>query len=90
MAVSAPMDSLLDSERTEALPREQKVKLLDSLADVVAKGENDSVSRFNLVLVANQYFYINEIDKYRQVSQKLVEMSAQSNDTIALARGYHY
>ena len=90
LAVSAPMDSLLDSERTEALPREQKVKLLDSLADVVAKGENDSVSRFNLVLVANQYFYINEIDKYRQVSKKLVEMSAQSNDTIALARGYHY
>ena len=90
LAVTEPMDSILDSPKLEELPREEKIKLLDSLTQVVAKSQNDSVSRFNLILVANQYFYINEIEKYQEVSQKLVAMSAQANDTIDLARGYHY
>jgi signal transduction histidine kinase len=88
--LSEPMDSILDRASTDELPREKMLGLLDSLTNVIAKSQNDSVSRFNLVLVANQYFYINEIDKYHEVSQKLVEMSAKANDTVDLARGYHY
>lgn len=90
LAVTEPMDSILDSPKLEELPREEKIKLLDSLARVVAKSQNDSVSRFNMVLVANQYFYINEIEKYRNASQKIVAMSVEANDTIDLARGYQY
>lgn len=90
LAVSTSMDSILESPKTEELPREKKLQLLDSLTNVIAKSPNDSISRLNLILVANQYFYINEIEKYQEVSQQLVTMSEQAKDTIDLARGYHY
>lgn len=84
------MDSILELVSNEELPREQKIKILDSLSQIIVNGKNDTISRSNMILVANQYFYINEIEKYLTSSKKIIEMGQDARDTVDIARGYHY
>lgn len=84
------MDSILEIASNEELPREQKIKILDSLNRVILAGENDSIARSNMIQVANQYFYINEIEKYLASSKKIIDMGQKARDTVDIARGYHY
>ncbi len=88
--LSEPMDSILELVSNEELPREQKIKILDSLSQIIIEGKNDTISRMNMIQVANQYFYINEIEKYLVSSQKIIEMGQEAKDTVDIARGYQY
>lgn len=90
IAAVTPMDSILEIASNEELPRDQKLKILDSLGQALSHSKNDSVSRANLIQVANQYFYINEIEKYRVTSDKIVDMGKEAQDTVDMARGYQY
>ena len=90
LAISTPMDSILEHPEMDELPRDEKIKLLDSLTQILANGSNDTVSRSNIIQVANHYFYLNEIDKYHDVSKQLVAMGDEANDTLDMARGYQY
>ena len=90
LTISTPMDSILEHPEMDELPRDEKIKLLDSLTQILANGSNDTVSRSNIIQVANHYFYLNEIDKYHDVSKQLVAMGDEANDTLDKARGYQY
>ena len=58
--------------------------------NIISRERNDSLNRHYYFEVANRYYNIGEIEKYKKISLKLIENSKISNDSLSLAKSYTY
>lgn len=85
-SVTVVLDSLDVANRKEDV----KEKILDTLSEYIMSNDNDSISRNLLFKVANRYYFLNKSDKYLKLSNKLLELSKQKEDTAHLAKSFYY
>ena len=52
--------------------------------------QNDSLTRSNLIKVANRYFNNQDFVKYKATSQYAIIKSKEAKDTLTLAKSYYY
>lgn len=67
-----------------------KIIVLDTLNRYLLKHENDSVNRNLLLKTANKYYYLGELEKYKEVSKKVLELSNLKKDSSHIAKSLCY
>lgn len=67
-----------------------KINTLDTLNRYLLKLENDSIDRNLLFKVANKYYSLGELDKYKISTKKILELASLKKDTIHIAKSLYY
>jgi signal transduction histidine kinase len=81
---------LLNSLDASNLNEADKVKSLDTLTRYVLAHNNDSINRNLIFKVANKYYFLNKYEKYRNLSNKVLELSKKKEDTVHIAKSLYY
>ncbi len=58
--------------------------------NIVSKQINDSLNRFYYFKIANRFYNIGEIEKFKKISLKLINNSVSSNDSLHIAKSYTF
>jgi signal transduction histidine kinase len=72
------------------LKEDGKEKLLDSLSQNLLNQNNDSINRNLLFKVVDKYYSLNKNEKYLNITNKLLALSIEKNDTIHIAKSFYY
>ena len=72
------------------LKEDGKEKLLDSLSQNLLNQNNDSINRNLLFKVVDKYYSINKNEKFLNLTNKLLALSIEKNDTIHIAKSFYY
>ncbi|WP_460573500.1 tetratricopeptide repeat-containing sensor histidine kinase [Flavobacterium koreense] len=62
----------------------------DKATDLILKIENSVFKRNSLDLVIDNYFYLNQWNKYDKLSKELLNISRSAKDTVHLAKAMRY
>jgi signal transduction histidine kinase len=90
---SVKSDSLfyfLDIADRDTVSYELRNKFNDKAFEIISKKSNDSLNRVYHFKVAARYYNINEIEKYKYVTKKIIDASVQKNDSSSLAKAYSF
>lgn len=68
----------------------EKTLFLDSLHNLSLKLINDSVNRKFLFELSTQYYYLNDFQKSFEVNKQVLDLSANANDSLGIAKSYHF
>jgi signal transduction histidine kinase len=82
--------SLLNSIDTLNIKASDKINALDTLNCNLLKLENDSIKRNLLFKVANNYYFLGELEKYKIVTKETFELASSKKDTIHIAKSLYY
>lgn len=84
--------SSLAFETNNYKAKNQDIKLLflDSLNSFSSNLKNDSLNRKFLFDLSSEYYYLNKNTKSLAVCQKVLQLSKQAKDTMAIAKSYYY
>lgn len=82
--------NILSSIDTSNLKDIEKEKKLDSINISVLTFENDSINRNLIFKIANKYYFLNCFDKYIDLSNKVLDLSTQDNDSVHIAKSLCY
>lgn len=82
--------SLFQNEIYKKSSSFQKIKYLDSLVINSTKNKNDSLYRKFLFDLSDEYYYNNENNKSYAISQRVLKLSLNAKDTVAIAKAYSY
>ena len=89
--INRKMDSsLFQSDIYKKRNSLEKINFLDSLVNISSQNKNDSLYRNFLFDLSNEYFYNNENNKSYSISQKVLNLSINANDTLSIAKAYSY
>lgn len=58
--------------------------------NIVIEQDNDSLQRANLFRIANRYYNLNDWNKYRDISNIVLQKSKISKDSLSVAKAYSY
>ncbi|NJM81011.1 MAG: hypothetical protein HC854_17920 [Flavobacterium sp.] len=67
-----------------------RVRFGDLAYDIIKKQKNDSLTRRNYFKIANRYFPLYELEKYKKVTKEVLELGKESNDSTTVARALYY
>jgi signal transduction histidine kinase len=67
-----------------------KEKKLNEIYIKLIKQENDSVNRNLLLKIADKYYDINNLEKYKNVTQKVLNLAIIKKDTANIAKSLYY
>ncbi len=81
---------LLKNPNFSKLKDSDKEKKLDEIYKEVLKQENDSVNRNLFFKVADKYYDLNNYDKYKKITEKVLEMALMEKDTNQIAKSLYY
>ena len=69
------------------LSNQQRLKYVDSALIIVEKqNNNDTLKTKNYFKVANRYFMLLEYEKYKEITNKILEISKSNNDSLNIAK----
>ena len=89
--INRKMDSsLFQSDIYKKRNSLEKINFIDSLVNISSQNKNDSLYRNFLFDLSNEYFYNNENNKSYSISQKVLNLSINANDTLSIAKAYSY
>ena len=84
------IDNYLSLAQKESIPTEMKIRFADLAYETIKKQQNDSLTRRNFFKVANRYFPLYELEKYKKVTNVVLELGKQSKDSTTIARALYY
>lgn len=70
--------------------QDRKLLFLDSLNSFSSSLKNDSLNRKYLFDLSAEYYYLNQNIKSLAVCQKVLQLSKEAKDTMAIAKSYYY
>jgi signal transduction histidine kinase len=73
-----------------AMGQDKKLYFLDSINTFSRSLKNDLLTRKLLFDLSTEYYYLNKNTKSLAVCQKVLQLSEQANDTMAIAQSYCY
>jgi signal transduction histidine kinase len=79
-----------DSKEYNSISNSLKIKYLDSVASTLKTVENDSIHRDFLFQLAAEYYYLNHLKESLLISDKVLHLAEDANDTISMARANFY
>ncbi len=74
----------------EALDFQSRQNAADSIKKIISSHPNDSLNRKNYFKLANRYYNMNAIDKYKEITEIIILNSQQSKDSVSLAKAFSY
>ena len=87
----ATVSSLVfETNSYKAINKDEKLLFLDSINKISNSLKNDSLNRKFLFDLSSEYYYLNKNEKSLSVCNKLLQMSKQANDTMAIAKSYYF
>jgi len=82
--------SVFKSKSYAALNIDKKLHFLDSLQSLTTSLKNDSITRFYLIDLSAEYYFLNQNVKSFDASKIALEFAKRANDTMAIAKSYYY
>lgn len=90
VAYKNSVNKLLSGIQKSNLEDTEKEKKLDSVSQYVLSYENDSINRNLIFKIANQYYFLKSYDKYIELTNKVLNLSTQENDSSHIAKSLCY
>lgn len=84
------IDKLIALSQEESLAKDDKISYADSIYKKLLKKKKDSLLRSKYFSLANSYFTLYELEKYKQVSELILESSEKEKDTLSIAKAQLY
>ena len=82
--------SVFKSKNYVVLNTDKKLHFLDSLQSLTTSLKNDSITRFYLIDLSAEYYFLNQNAKSFDASKIALEFANRANDTMAIAKSYYY
>jgi signal transduction histidine kinase len=82
--------TIFKSKSYAALDTDKKLHFLDSLQTLTTSLKNDSITRYYLIDLSAEYYYLNQNAKSFDASKKALEFAKRANDTMTIAKSYYY
>ncbi len=73
-----------------SLSYEAKQEYAQKALSVIEKKKNDSLTRANLIKVANRYFNMNDLESFKKISELVLNRAIIAKDSVYIAKGYRY
>lgn len=84
------INKYLSNAQDETILHENRMKFSDSAYAELQQKSNDSTLRRNHFKVANRYFSLYELEKYKTVTQEALELGKSSKDSSTIAKALYY
>lgn len=89
--IQKKLDFYYEKSSDVNLTKTSRLKFIDSIEQLVASSNHeDSTKIKNYFKIANRYFGVLEYEKYRDISNKILEISKSNNDSLNIARAEYY
>lgn len=89
--IQKKLDFYYEKSSDVNLTKTSRLKFIDSIEQLVASSDyEDSTKIKNYFKIANRYFGVLEYEKYRDISNKILEISKSNNDSLNIARAEYY
>lgn len=82
--------SILNNIDNVKIKASDKTNTLDTLNRFLLKHENDSINRNLLFKVANKYYSLGDLEKYKITTKKIFELANVKKDTAQTAKSLYY
>lgn len=82
--------SILNNIDNVKIKASDKINTLDTLNRYLLKHENDSINRNLLFKVANKYYSLGDLEKYKITTKKIFELANVKKDTAQTAKSLYY
>ncbi len=80
------IDLLFKEANVDNLERDTKLKLHSKLLNILAKRNNDSITRYYYFKLANRFYNLNDDKSFKLISKILYNLSCKSKDTFYKAK----
>jgi hypothetical protein len=84
------IDKLISLSQNENRTKFEKISFADSVFQRLKPKKNDSILRTKYFSLANSYFTLYELEKYKEVSELVLEFSEREKDTLNIAKAQLY
>lgn len=89
--IQKKLDLFFENSSNVNLDKEVRMKFIDSAKAIIENTTNqDSLKIKNYFKVANRYFILLEYEKYRETTNKILDISKSNNDSINIAKAEYY
>lgn len=85
------LESYFDKSSDVNLEKQVRLKFIDSAEQIIQTANfNDSIAIKNYFKVANRYFILLEYEKYKETTNKILQVSEAINDSLSTAKAQYY
>ena len=89
--IQKKLDIYFENSSNVNLDKENRLKYIDSAKYIIQKSNtNDSIYIKNYFKIANRYFILLEYEKYKETTDKILEISKSNNDSLNTAKAEYY
>lgn len=81
---------IFNNQNYDKLNYSSKEKRLNEIYFKLIKQKNDSVNRNLLLKIADKYYDINNLESYKNVTQKVLALAINKKDTAQIAKSLYY
>ena len=84
------ISNYLSLAQKENIAKDMKIRFADLAYETLKKQKNDSLTRRNYFKVANRYFSLYDLNKYKKVTNDALLLGKESKDSASIARALYY
>ena len=89
--IQKKLDAYFENSSNVNLNKEIRLKYIDSAKNIIHEAsKNDSIKIKNYFKLANRYFILLEYEKYKETTDKILEISKSNNDSLNTAKAEYY
>lgn len=89
--IQKKLDLYYEKSADVNLKKSYRLKYIDSIEVLIENSnEKDSVKIRNYFKIANRYFGVLEYEKYKDITNKILQISKPNNDSLNIARAEYY
>jgi signal transduction histidine kinase len=89
--IQKKLDAYFENSSNVNLDKEIRLKYIDSARNAIQKAsDNDSIKIKNYFKIANRYFVLLEYEKYKEITNTILEISTSNKDSLNLAKAEYY
>ena len=89
-AQNQKINNYLSLAQKETISKEMRIRFGDLAYQAIKGQKNDSITRRNYFKVANRYFPLYELEKYKKVTNEVLALGRASNDSATVAKALYY
>ncbi|VXB81940.1 conserved hypothetical protein [Flavobacterium sp. 9AF] len=84
------INNYLSLAQKETISKEMRIRFGDLAYEIIKNQKNDSITRRNYFKVANRYFPLYELEKYKKVTNEVLMLGKASNDSATIGKAMYY
>ncbi|MBE9575836.1 tetratricopeptide repeat-containing sensor histidine kinase [Flavobacterium proteolyticum] len=85
------LDAYFENSSNVNLDKATRLKFIDSIEQLIENSNySDSLRIKNYFKIANRYFGVLEYEKYKEITNKVLEISKSNKDSLNIARAEYY